>query len=348
MIGYVHVTLASLIASTVLGAFGTVQPARYDVDGIRVDFGVSDGQIDPSSESWPIHGQTTDETEEWAIELTLSDDFTFSSWISTVDFQVNGLRPGGSGHGDVFFGFGDGSKYISMAVDQDGRIYSGRTASDAYIFGISIYPPCGGAMGSGSVSGVLSNSKKYDSDATKAIRKALSGGDWTKWTSMGGSEHNNGKDVWPVTIEVTNNVLANTVTVRFESATQDLECVYDDLFERDTNLVFGINPDTGDDALDIHSITVAKSEVDICDGHCDASAHIGYAPMMNVDAPESGSWSVELSGKDMLIAALCAINMVVLIAVICSCSRSGGAGLRKKRYAVVPVNGDSEMEQFQN
>jgi len=346
MIGFVSVTIASLFAGRTLASFGTVQPAQYAVDGIRVDFG-DDGQIDVSSAAWTLEGQTSDESEDWAVQLTLSDDFEFSSWISTVDFQVNGKVVTHDDQGDLFFGFGDGAKYFTFGADFDEGINNGADKR-----GLLIYPACGGSLASGDVSTLLSNSKQYGSNAFYAVRNALAGGNKDNWHLIGGSGVYNGNDVWPVTIEVTNNVIANQATVRFISATQNLECVYDGLFQSDSDLVFGIDPDAGDDIININSVTVAKSEVDVCEGHCaaDASAHSEYAPRMDYDGyrPEEESWTVELSGKDMLIVALCVVNVVVLMAVICSCSRFGAVGPQRKKYQRVSVNGDSEMEQFQN
>ena len=75
---------------------------------------------------------------------------------------------------------------------------------------------------------------------------------------MGGSRHDNG-DTWPVTVEIKNNALTNEVTVKFISATQELECVYADSFDQDTDLVFGIQGDaqTGEDQFKITSVTMA-------------------------------------------------------------------------------------------
>jgi len=213
-----------------------------------------------------------------------------------------------------------------------------------------IYPACGGSLASGDVSTLLSNSKQYSDDAFYAVRRALADGNEGNWHLIGGEDVYNGVDVWPATIEVTNNVITRQATVRFISATQDLECVYDGLFQSDSDLVFGIDPDAMDDMININSVTVAKSQVDICDGELDPSAHSEDAPRMNSDGyrPEEESWTVALSGKDMLIVTLCVVNVVVLMAVICSCSRLGAVGPQKKKYLRVSVNGDSEMEQFQN
>jgi len=74
--------------------------------------------------------------------------------------------------------------------------------------------------------------------------------------------------------------------------------------------------------------------------HNDPMAHAIAA-----GTPEDSVWAVQLSGKDLVIMALCVINLVVLAVLCCSCSRFGGASDRK--YAAVEVVGDSEMEHFQ-
>ena len=68
-----------------------------------------------------------------------------------------------------------------------------------------------------------------------------------------------------------------------------------------------------------------------------------YEPVS--ENPEDAVWAIQISAKDLVIMALCAINMVVLTALCCSCSRFGGAS--KRKYAAVEVAGDSEMEHFQ-
>ena len=62
--------------------------------------------------------QSTETFESWAIEIDLSGDFVFSSSISTISFQIDGERVGDEG--DLYFGFGDGSTYITAAIDFDG------------------------------------------------------------------------------------------------------------------------------------------------------------------------------------------------------------------------------------
>jgi len=59
----------------------------------------------------------------------------------------------------------------------------------------------------------------------------------------------------------------------------------------------------------------------------------------------SPMWSVELSVKDMVILALCVMNVVALIAVMCSCSKVGRGQTQERKYQMVSVVGDSEMEE---
>merc|ERR1719461_528416 len=102
----------------------------------------------------------------------------------------------------------------------------------------------------------------------------MCGGDYNNWDQMGGSEHINGDDTWPVTIEIKNNALSNEVTVRFVSATQDLECVYSDTFDQNTDTTFGIIGDAHGDGeeVKIFSVTLSEQNEDICQGMCDASS----------------------------------------------------------------------------
>merc|ERR1719461_641285 len=170
----------------------------------------------------------------------------------------------------------------------------------------------------------------------------MCGGDYNNWDQMGGSEHNNGDDTWPVTIEIKNNALSNEVTVRFVSATQDLECVYTDIFDQDTDTTFGILGDPHGDQTKVLSVTMAEENVDICEGMCDVSSaymiaagHQGPVHMVN-QVPYSGiggledvntePFSIVLSAKDLVIVVLAA-TMVILMVIICLLNRKGGVGM---------------------
>jgi len=333
MVGYCYVTLASLAMTRSLGSTVTVQPGNYDDARVLVDFGE---EADITSQTWRLSTEGTTEVNDWAIRLDTNSDFTFSSLLveSTIAFEVSGQKV--TNGGDMFFGFGDGSQYFTMGIDFDGAI-TGTEDSNNRWWGAMVYPSCGGSLASGDVANVLSGSSQYDTDnVVWAVRHALAGGDYNNWHQLGGQRYDN-DNTWPVTFEITNNLLTNEVTVRFHSSTIDQQCVFSGHFNTGTDLTFGVMPDTDQETFEIDEITVEKIEADVCDCDCDASSG-------NVN----GSWTVELFGKDTLIAALCVINLVVLMAVICSRSRFGGAGPQRKKYEVVSVNGDSEMEQFQN
>jgi len=88
-----------------------------------------------------------------------------------------------------------------------------------------------------------------------------------------------------VTIEIKNNALSNEVTVTFLSATQELECVYSDSFDQDTDTVFGMIGDANAEGeqLKITTVTIAEENVDICEGMCESTAAGRQGPlhMMN-------------------------------------------------------------------
>jgi len=331
MIGFI---IASLAFTSTLASFGTIQPAQYGVDDLHVDFG---DLIQISSSEWYLSTDSDEEIEDWDIQLDLSGDFQFSSssYINIADFQINIEKVTNSA--DVFFGFGVGNKYFTMGTDFDGTFDNGLGRR-----GIQIYPACGGSLAAGHVSDVLSGSSNYDDRAEHAIRSALAGGDRSNWEQMGGSRHDNG-DTWPVTVEIKNNALTNEVTVKFISATQELECVYADSFDQDTDLVFGIQGDaqTGEDQFKITSVTMAEENVDICEGMCAASSGSGVSGAWDEPQAVYAPFTVMVSTKDVLIALLAILNVVVL-AAYCICSRAGGV---KGKYRVV-VAGDSEMEEF--
>merc|ERR1719461_1739069 len=174
----------------------------------------------------------------------------------------------------------------------------------------------------------------------------MCGGDYNNWDQMGGSEHNNGDDTWPVTIEIKNNALSNEVTVRFVSATQDLECVYYDTFDQDTDTTFGILGDPHGDQTKVLSVTMAEENKDICEGMCDVSSakmgrnmvaagHQGPVHTVN-QVPSAGiggaddvnaePFSIELSAQDLVIVVLAATSMILMV-IICSLNRKGGVGM---------------------
>ena len=122
---------------------------------------------------------------------------------------------------------------------------------------IWIYPECGGSLAAGDISSVLEDSDIYDDDYFWSMRAALAGGDYMNWYEL--STVSNGHN-WPISMDITNDIEANTVTVRFSTATLDLECVYNDAFESATDLKVGWNPDlyTGSDEVIVNSVTISS------------------------------------------------------------------------------------------
>ena len=127
------------------------------------------------------------------------------------------------------------------------------------VYGIQIYPACGGSLATGSVSDVLADTNRFQSNSFGAIRKSLAGGAFSGWDRWGTSCRFNNGNTFPITIEITNDVADNQVTVVFDSATQHLECVYSDHFDPGADLGFGLYPDPDTDSFQIESIAVSSS-----------------------------------------------------------------------------------------
>ena len=91
----------------------------------------------------------------------------------------------------------------------------------------------------------------------------------------------------------------------------------------------------------MYSPLTTEENVDICEGMCAASSGSGVSGAWNEPQAVYAPFTVMVSTKDVLIALLAILNVVVL-AAYCICSRAGGV---KGKYRVV-VAGDSEMEEF--
>ena len=62
-----------------------------------------------------------------------------------------------------------------------------------------------------------------------------------------------------MTIEVTNDLVAGQTTFHFVSATVSVECVYEDTFDTNEDLVATMSPDVSTkDDLQIYSISVSS------------------------------------------------------------------------------------------
>merc|ERR1711879_791389 len=196
----------------------------------------------------------------------------------------------------------------TLVTDQDGSYNNGHE-----LYGIQIYPACGGSLASGDVSTIVAKNR----------RNALAGGSYENWEQMGGSEHFNGDDTWPVTIGVINDVRSNVVTVTFSSATQELECLYWDSFDQDTDTVFGMIGDANAEGEQgpVHMIPVNQGPF----------AGIGGSEDVNA---EPFSIDIMLSAKDLVIVVLAAMT-VILMVIVCA-NRKGGFGM-SRQYKVVSV-----------
>merc|ERR1719295_2151715 len=266
--------------STIVTVEESITPSfsNGDVDSIEVNCGDHCQVTDDNK--WFLSAQKSDEIEDWAIEVDLSDAFALSSGLSSISFTIDGERV--NSEADMFMGFGDGDQSISFSTDFDGKMSSGSYS------GVIVYPPCGSPLAAGSVSDILSNSQQYASNAGIAVRHALADGDRSEWRQFGGERHNNGNS-WPVTIEIVNDEDANAVTLRFiseNSGDDDLskgsvECVYTGTFD-EGKFTFGMLPDLGngnDDDFNIESIDIAVTSTE--------PSIIGSNELMTWDAARS-------------------------------------------------------------
>jgi len=198
--------------------------------------------------------------EDWAIKLNMRGRFQFDEGRSTVTVSVDGECV--DNQCDMFWGFGDGNKFITFAHDFDGALWVRNTQQR----GIYEFPRCGGALATGDVTRLLADGQSTHKQPFWRMRDNLGQGDRTNFEEIT-TAHN--RDTWPVSIEVTNDMDAHQVTVRFVSESVTTECVYDDVFAPNTELIATISPDVGREERDdmkIHSVSVS-SECD--DGELD-------------------------------------------------------------------------------
>ena len=140
---------------------------------------------------------------------------------------------------DMFLGFGSSNKYITFLTDFDGGVKSNMDGTNTK--GISIYPACGGSLGVGPLSGILDGSSDLHEDAGRDdIRMAMAGGDSENFYLL--TEDPN-EETWPITLNITNDVASNQVTFSFVSDTLNLECIYNDTFPVDEDVVVALQSD---------------------------------------------------------------------------------------------------------
>merc|ERR1719242_397883 len=118
-------------------------PTSDVVDGLAVTHGEWS-----TAASWNFKGDAT-APHQWAMALTLDDDFQFSTLDSMITIEFDG-DTGSESESDLFMGFGDGTRYFAFAMDFDEAL-----KMDGDTVGIFIYPSCDGALASGDVGTVL-------------------------------------------------------------------------------------------------------------------------------------------------------------------------------------------------
>ena len=236
-----------------------VCPQDYNTSTLSVIFGdhfnasgLSDSSCFDDYDQWLMDTGFVS-PDNWAIALMMPEIFLFSSEMNAL--PVLGIEAEGdcvSTECDLFWGFGDGEKYITFHHDFDGHSW----ASDKSVSGIWIYPACEGPLAEGNISTVLQDSSSYDDEADYAIRDALAGGDRTGWHRLT-TEQNEG-NWWPVTFEITNDISSHLVNFTFTTAKLSVSCIYYDSFAVNTSFVAGLQPDvSAGSADDIHIDYVA-------------------------------------------------------------------------------------------
>lgn len=233
---------------------------------------------------WYMSGVADQMDDGWAMKMS-NADFSFQSSLSTISIEIDGsvaTEFDDKKEFDMFFGIGDGSKYISYLFDLDGGVLAGDR--DGTSAGSWSYPACGQGMASGNVGTLLDhwhsdllNGMSPYTDVFWSLRGALAEGDSDNWSIF--SSEVNGKDAWPYLLEITNDVENNQVTFRQKSKDLDVSCTFDGAFDVDTPITIGLMPDAPDD-VNIESIALTRAvsgpptcSVSIC-AHGDNSLEI--------------------------------------------------------------------------
>merc|ERR1719474_1655033 len=218
-------------------------------NGVSLGFG---SQSEISDSTWYLGTQARVAPDDWALEIDMHGAYRFDEGRSTVTVSVDGQCL--HNQCDMFWGFGDGNKFITFAHDFDGGLWVRNKQQK----GMYAFPQCGGRLAVGDLTMVLANSQSTENKDFWRMRDNLGQGDRTNFEEIS-TEHND--NTWPVTIEVTNDMNAHQVTFRFYSDTVDVECVYDDVFAPNTDLIVTIAPDVGQndkDDMHIHSVSVSS------------------------------------------------------------------------------------------
>ena len=213
----------------------TVTPTNYSIDDIEIQFGTD---FTYNISHWLLDS-SLNSPDDWAVTLTLSGDYTFQSSVHTVTVEISGFCR--VVQCDMFLGFGSSDKYITFLTDFDGGVRTNMDVSASETKGSSIYPACGGALGVGSLSEILNGSSDLHEDAGQSdIRVALAGGNVSDWYLLTSDPND---ETWPITLNITNDVASNQVTFSFVSDTLNLECIYNDTFPLDEDVILGLQSD---------------------------------------------------------------------------------------------------------
>jgi len=225
---------------------------------------------------WYMSGKEDHMDDGWAMKIS-NADFSFQSSLSTISIEIDGSAAtefDDDKEFDMFFGIGDGSKYISYLFDLDGGVW---TYPDSGSEGSWSYPACGQAMASGNVGTLLDHWHTDKRSDFWSLREALAAGVLENWSVF--SSQVNGKDAWPYILEITNDVENNQVTLRQKSKDLDVSCTFDGAFDVNTPITMGLMPDSPDD-VNIESIALTRTvsgpltcSVSIC-AHGDNSLEI--------------------------------------------------------------------------
>ena len=140
---------------------------------------------------------------------------------------------------DVFFGFGDGNKYVTILSAMKGA------------GGVWIYPSCeSNSLPSGDIIRIFNSSL--------SPRDVLAGGNRSNWDLW--SDKVDG--TWPIKIEITNDYRTNEVIIAFSHVYgyRSASCLFGDVFTANTDLHFTIRSDPLVDAgMAIHYIDIFKN-----------------------------------------------------------------------------------------
>jgi len=241
-------TLCVLSLVAICGVFGVeVNPSTdfEGIDGLAVSYGE---WIDAST--WTLAGEQG-YIYDWPMQLMMTQNYQFTGGESSISFEIMGNGASNDQKSDLYIGFGDGSRYLTFAIDFDGKYTINPKHNNPGIF---ISPDCAGALQQGDVADVLEGIENggTPNNFHLQLSHVLAGGSWWMWNKLTSSPNGN---TWPVTITVTNNARDGTSTFRVVSNTIDLSCSFTEAFAADTPLTFGMVPDVLKD-MQIESITV--------------------------------------------------------------------------------------------